>query len=148
MKAVGILAGAALLAASSPTLAAVDYRDVEPARHHAAAFAGASVRLPLGTERARPTARLQLTMSHAFAGRPSAAPAPTFRAAGLEFGASPSMKPTLYANGVDVGQVKRRLGFNGSTASTILIVGAVVLAGVVAYAVIADCDACDSQPLD
>lgn len=48
--------------------------------------------------------------------------------AGLELGASLAGKPTFYLNGQDAAEAPRKLGLGGSTGTTLLIVGGVLVA--------------------
>lgn len=132
---------------SGPCLAADDFRVTGDPQHRMAAFAGASIRVPMGNGVGKPTARLQLTMIHSYEDRQSASPSRTFRPAGFELGASGKKAPALFLNGQDLAQTKRKLGANGSS-KTWLIVGGVLLAGAVAILLLKDCDACDRELLN
>jgi hypothetical protein len=125
-------------------MAAEDFRDTGSGMRRSAAFAGANVRLPLGAKVATPTARLQVTMTHIYENRQSASPTRMFKAAGFELGAGANKGATLFMNGRDVSRPKRKLGFNGSS-NTLLIVGGVLLAGAAAFLLFAE-DGNNAQP--
>jgi hypothetical protein len=126
---------AAGILAAQPGVAA-DFQDFQATHREVSAFAGVNVRLPIGhSQRARPTARLQLTTSHTVRDARTGA-AQTFRAGGLEFGAARGGKPSLYLNGQNTDDLQRRLNASG-TGKTLLIVGGVVLVLVVVASVLA-----------
>lgn len=127
---------------AAPCMAAEDFRTFGSGERRSAAFAGANVRLELGRKIAAPTARLQLTMTHSYEDRRSAAPARRFGGRGLELGLAQGKQPAFFLNGRDFASTQRRLGLNGTT-KPLLIVAGVLIAAAVAYAVIDDCDACN-----
>lgn len=96
-------------------------------QQNGSAFAGLNLRMPLGTAKAaKPSARLQFTTAYSFQdGRTGATE--TFKAPGLEFGTGKSGKPVLFLNGQDTAEMRERMQANGSTGSTLLIVGGVLL---------------------
>lgn len=94
------------------------------------AFAGVNVRLPLGQAKARPEARLQFTSAYTVRDVRTGA-VESFKAKGLEIGAARNGKPTFFLNGQSGAAMQKRLGMNGSTGTTVLIVGGVLLALVV-----------------
>ena len=117
---------AAFFLCSQPCLAADDLRDAAAAERRTGAFAGLSVRLPLGQAApAKPVARLQLTTVHHMRDRETGA-IRHMRAPGLELGAGQSGKPVLTLGGQRADDMQRRLGVGGST-TTVLIVGGVLL---------------------
>jgi hypothetical protein len=121
------LAGAFLAAAmpvAQPCLAAEDFRDLGTEPRRTAAFAGASLRIPLGTARpAAPAARLQLGLAHPV--RDGRGPRPAL----FELGATRFGKPAFYVGGREVGETRRRLGISGDSGWVVpaLIIGAVVV---------------------
>lgn len=131
-RAVGRIATLSLLvAAAQPCFAADDIRDIGSPRREAAAFAGANFRLEFGrATRPRPTARLQLGVTHSYGDIGPAAPTQVHMVRGIELGASGSGEPRFYLGGQDAREIGRRLGVNGST-RTILIVGGVLVVVVV-----------------
>lgn len=130
---------------ATPCMAAGDLFQVGNGEHRVAAFAGANLRLSLGgTERAKPSARLQLTTIHSYEDRQSASPTRTYRAAGLELGMAGTKNPGFFMMGQDVSQLKRKLGVNGSS-STLWIIGGIALAGAAAFLLFAD-DGNNAQP--
>jgi hypothetical protein len=139
-----IVMTAVSMAAATPGLAADDFRDTGNFERRGGAFAGANLRMPLGTKAATPTARLQLMMTHSFENRQSASPSRTLKAAGFELGISGTKAPALFLNGQNIAQAKRKLGINGSR-NTLLIIGGVVLAGAAAYLLFLD-DGSDARP--
>jgi hypothetical protein len=124
-----IALGAAIIAAgfiaAQPCAAASGYSE-----RSSSAFAGLNIRMPLGEARARPVARLQFTAGYNLRDVRSGS-TETFRAKGLEIGAARNGKPNFYLNGHSTADMQRRFGANGSTGSTLLIVGGVLLAVVV-----------------
>jgi hypothetical protein len=141
MKIVNAFAGIAALAlVAQPALAADDFRNIETrAEHRSAAFAGARIRVPIGSgeaaERRRPSARLQLGVDHVYEDRRSASPAVAYRTSGIELGFSRSRAaPSLFVGGAPARDVQRRLGV--STGGAIAIgVGVTLIALLAAVAV-------------
>lgn len=131
-KYIGALIAIGVLTAQ-PCVAATDrhFSEATPAR--SSAFAGLSVRLPLGQAKpAKPVARLQLTT--AFSVRDARTGlVRSSKANGLELGALRSGKPALYLNGRSAAEYKTKLGVSGTT-KTVLIVGGLLLVGVVVLA--------------
>lgn len=119
-----IAAGAAL--AAQPCFAADDFRDTRVAEVRAGAFAGLRLRLPLdsGADR-RPTARLQLTGIRQL--RDDRGATRTGFADGIELGARRDGRAALTVSGRNPFESEERLGVGGSTGTTLLIVGGVVL---------------------
>ncbi|HEV2078798.1 MAG TPA: hypothetical protein VGR19_02720 [Allosphingosinicella sp.] len=111
-----------------PCLAAQDVRPLRPGEQRSASFAGAQVRMPLGSKAAtKPTARLQLGIAHSSRPMDFAAPPRTYRVSALELGASQTGKPNLYAGRRRASDVRKRLGAKGESGTTLLIVGGVVM---------------------
>jgi hypothetical protein len=82
--------------------------------------------MPLDEGRSRrPTARLQLTTMTS--SRDSAGAVTSRFARGVELGADRQGRAALSIGGQDVRQAEERLGIGGSTGTTLLIVGGVVL---------------------
>jgi hypothetical protein len=140
-----IVIAALSMAAATPSLAADDLRDNGSFERRSGAFAGANLRMPLGTKAATPTARLQLTMIHSLEDRQSGSPTRSFKPAGFELGISGKKAPALFLNGQSMAATKQKLGLSGST-KTIAIIGGVLLAGAAAFLIFNDCDACKVQP--
>ena len=131
---------AALAAASAgfaAPAAAADTRDRETTRERAA-FAGASVRLPLGGRRsAAPEARLGVGFypsRHDPAGGMIGATVPALPLA-FGFGGG---RPELLAGGERLSEIERRLGL-GKSSTTLLLLGGIA-AGVAAVVLLADGD--------
>ncbi|HEV2123250.1 MAG TPA: hypothetical protein VGW38_10810 [Chloroflexota bacterium] len=124
-----IVAAAALaMLAGQPCLAAEDMRAPGAPERRSATFAGASVRLPLDRPaKAKPSARLQLAMTHDYWGANGVPRAPVASGSALELGLGTKGKPALYMGGVEVKQAQQQLGVGGSTGTTVLIVGGIVL---------------------
>ena len=121
-----------LLVALEPCIAAEDIRDLGMPEHRAAMFAGAQLRLGMGgAQRERPTARLQLGVTHSYQDRRSASPATVYRASAFELGASRRGAPAFSIAGADSREFQRRLGM--STGGAIAI-GALAVVGLVAVA--------------
>jgi hypothetical protein len=121
--------GAALAAAASvgaqPCLAASLGPDNGIARGKVGAFAGASLKLPFGTgRRSAASARLQVSAVTLDYDRRSGGLVERF-GTGLDLGLSRSGKPDLRLAGSTPAEVKRRIGFKGSTGY--IVVGGVVL---------------------
>lgn len=125
MKYAAGIAAAAMIAAQ-PCAAADDFRDTRPAERRPGAFAGLSVNVPLDrATRRRPTARLQLTTTSTV--RRADGTTVTYRAPGVELGADRRGRPTYSIAGQNPAEIRERLGVGGSTGTTLLIVGGVVL---------------------
>jgi hypothetical protein len=109
----------AVALAPIPCRAAEDIRTTAAPARQPAAFAGASIRLPLGQkDRARPVARLRAGIVD-----------PGSRA-GLELGLTRRGKPEMFVAGHSASAVRERMKLNGSTGSTTWIVFGVVLLAV------------------
>ena len=130
-KAVG--AAALLATAAQPCLAAEDLRDDGSPLHRTSAFAGGSVRMALGGDKAarKPTARLQMGFTHSYRDLRSASPGRTVRIASLELGASDMGKPTFYMGGRTTKELGRKLGLSDAAA---IGIGAVAVLGLAAIA--------------
>jgi hypothetical protein len=133
MKSIAITAAAALAAtlAPAPCRAADDMRTIGNHGRQSAAFAGGTIRLPLGgTRGARPTARLQLGMISGLQGtRP-------VRTGGLEFGLTGQGKPEMFVGGQSAREMRERMQLNGSSGNTAAIVFGAVLVVVGLYVII------------
>jgi hypothetical protein len=121
--------GAALAAAASvaaqPCLAASLGPDGGIARGRIGAFAGASLRLPFGAgPRPVASARLQVSAVALDYDRRSGGRVERF-GTGLDLGLSRSGRPDLRLAGSAPAEIKRRIGFKGSTGY--IVVGGVVL---------------------
>jgi hypothetical protein len=121
--------GAALAAAASvaaePCLAASLGPDSGIARGKVGAFAGASLRLPFGAgPRMAASARLRVSAVTLDYDRRSGGLVERF-GTGLDLGLSRSGRPDLRLAGSSPAEVKRRIGFKGSTGY--IVVGGVVL---------------------
>jgi hypothetical protein len=118
---------AALLLMAQPCLAADPAPNYGAQETRPAAFAGLHVRLPLGQkQRAKPTARLQLSSAHY--ARDQAGAAFTIKhGSGLELGAGKAGKAALFIGGRDTAEMKEELNIGGGTTTTVLLVGAAVL---------------------
>ncbi|HLL58814.1 MAG TPA: hypothetical protein VK391_02865 [Allosphingosinicella sp.] len=111
------------------------------------AFAGANVRLPLGgAKAARPSARLQLTTSYNVRDARTGA-VQSFRAQGLEFGATGNGAPTFYMNGQSTAQMQKKLQLSGSTKNTVLIIFGVALVAVTVLVLVASDEAALPGPI-
>ena len=122
--AAGIVAAAVL--AAQPCAAADDFRDMRAPERRSGAFAGLSINVPLDRGiRRRPTARLQLTTTSTV--RRADGATITYRAPGDELGAGRRGRPTYSIAGQNPAEMRERLGVGGSTGTTLLIVGGVVL---------------------
>lgn len=131
-------ATAAILLCAQPCLAADDFRSLGATERRSGAFAGMTVRMPLDRQRAKPTARLQLTTVHQSYDRSSGLSGRTIMPAGLELGLGRSAKPTLFVGGRSTADIEEKLHVKGSSGTTILIVGGVLLLAVVVLASVAD----------
>jgi len=118
---------AAAAVAFQPCLAATDFQTGSFTEQRAGAFAGASLRVPLGAREApRPSLRLQLS-STLYARDSASGAVRTFRPAGLELGAA-SARPALFVGGQSASAIAARRNIHGSTGTTVLIIGGVVVA--------------------
>ncbi|HEX8216625.1 MAG TPA: hypothetical protein VF577_04085 [Allosphingosinicella sp.] len=132
--ALGVAAAAMLTA--QPCLAAEDFRESRASETRTGAFAGLSFRMPLdGQSSRRPTARLQLTGIRQV--REASGATRTFRAEGVQIGAGRDGRLALTIAGQNPLEARERLGVGGSTGTTLLIVGGVVLVVYVLAAVAA-----------
>lgn len=123
-----LLAAAMLVA--QPCLAAEDLRDAGSGQRTSSAFAGASLRIPLGSARpAAPAARLQLGLRHDVRDSRGGSLGRDSRSALFELGATRLGKPAFYVGGCEVTEAKRRLGVSGNKGWLVpaLIIGAVVV---------------------
>ncbi len=130
-------AAALLLLSAQPCLAADDFRSTGAVDRRSGAFAGMTVRLPVGQQEAKPIARLQLTTVHQSYDRESRLSGRSVRPAGLELGLSGAAKPTFYVGGRSAADIEKKLHMKGSN-TTLLIVGGVVVLAVLVLASVAD----------
>lgn len=122
------IASAAMLIAQ-PCAAAPDLSDSRSAERQTGAFAGALLKLDLGSKaRSVPTARLQLGMTQRYQSFGARVPSRSSTVSAFELGLAASGRPMLLLGGRDTAALKRRLGVNGSTETTLLIAGGVALA--------------------
>lgn len=99
------------------------------------AFAGLSIRMPLGnTKAALPSARLQLTTSYHLRDDRTGS-VQTLKANGLEIGASARGTPSLYLNGQSTAEIKEKVRLSGSSDTATIVLGvALVVVGVLVIA--------------
>jgi hypothetical protein len=115
---------AACAAAADPCLAAG--LEAGPQRSAIGAFAGVKVALPFGGRGSRaPRARLQVAPTYATVDAGSGAPLGIRTGAGIELGLGRRGALDLSIAGRDAPQLKRQLGFKGST--PYIVVGGIVL---------------------
>ena len=122
------LASAMLVA--QPCLAAEDLRDAGSGQRRSSAFAGASLRIPLGAARpAAPAARLQLGWRHDPRDSRGGSLARQSHPATFELGVTRLGKPAFYVGGRELAETRRRLGISNDTGWVVpaLIIGAVVV---------------------
>ena len=132
MKSLATSAAAALavMLAPVPCRAADDMRTIDDKRRQPAAFAGASIRLPLGgKQRARPSARLQLGMVH------GAGTARQIPAGGVELGLTGRGRPEMFVGGQSTRELRERMKLSGSTGDTVWVVFGVALLVVGVYVI-------------
>ena len=141
-KSISLAAAAGtLLLAAQPCVAADDIRDVGMPMHQTAMFAGGNLRLAFdGRHRARPTARLQLGVTHSYHDLHSASPPIVYRSAAFELGASRRGAPALAIGGTDVRQFEQRLGIGTGGA---IAIGVLAVAGLVDVAFAAGDSPCE-----
>lgn len=131
MVRVGVGALVALSLIAAPATAANETWNGNAADPRPSAFAGVSVRLPLGQKSAaKPQARLQLTTYSVDSSKPWRTR--EFSPTGFELGLSRTGKPMLFAGGQNTAEVQRKMGLDRTT--TILIVAGVAVAVVVLIA--------------
>lgn len=129
----GLAAACALVA--QPCLAAALPGDLAPVHERMGAFAGLSLALPLGTgRRSAPRAALRLSPAYAVIDGRSGALVRAVRGSGLELGVTAGDAPTFMLAGRSRAELKRSLGFKGSTGY--IVAGGVVL-GVLLLAAVA-----------
>lgn len=118
-----IVVAAALVA---QPCAASDFREAQGLQGQSSVFAGLSLRLPLGqAQKARPTARLQLTTFHTLRDERTGATR-RFRPRGLEIGGTKEGKAALTLNGQSAADIQNWHN-HGGTGTTLPIAGGVVL---------------------
>ncbi len=123
-KAICAAAGALLMLGAQPCLAADDMRGFGNMERRSGAFAGASVRMPLGSrEAAKPSARLQLGMRHVQQDSAGRLPVRAQQIGLLELGGATGGKPALFVGGQDVAEVEKRRGLVGTTGTLLLLAG-------------------------
>ncbi len=127
---------AVFLLSAKPCLAADDFRSTGAVERRSGAFAGMSVRVPMGQEGAKPSARLQLATVHQAYDRESRLSGRTLRASRIELGLSGSAKPAFYIGGRNAAEVETKLQLKGS-GTTIVLVGAAILVSVLLLASLA-----------
>ena len=133
-------ATAIFMLSAQPCVAAQGLRDlgareIGSGERRTGTFAGMNVRMALGGRAAaRPTARLQLGMTHSYGNPHSGMPTQTTRLASFELGASRAGKPALFMGGQEVGEVQKKLGIGGSTGTALLVVGGVAVVALVLLA--------------
>jgi hypothetical protein len=93
------------------------------------AFAGLSVRLPLGRT-AKPSARLRFATGYSLRDGASGAMR-TNLGNGLEIGAGKGGRPAYFIGGAKAAELQNRLGIKGGTGTTLLVVGGVLVAVVI-----------------
>ena len=121
---------ACALLAVQPAAAAEDRRDLTAQPHRGAAFAGASLRVPLGgAGRQAPTARLQLSPRY-LAGDGVRA------GSGVELHLRGNGKAALSIGGRSTARMEKKLALRGSS-STYILIGGVVLLSVLLLASLA-----------
>jgi hypothetical protein len=127
---------AACAALAEPCLAAGMPGDPATVRGQMGAFAGVRIAMPFGgARRAAPIARLQIGPSYAAVDARSGALVATRQGAGVELGLGRNGAPALSLAGRTAPELKRQLGFKGST--TYVVIGGVVLLVVLLAAVAA-----------
>lgn len=127
---IGLRCAAAMVAAgifaAQPCIAADNHHDAGAREPLSSAFVGVNLRLPLGGNAGKPSARLQFTA--ASTGRDTrSGSAAKIRAHGFEIGLRENGKPALYMGGQDAAEMKTKLGVRGSATTTVVVVGGVLL---------------------
>lgn len=136
MKSIAVCIAGAL--AAQPCLAAEDIGALSSPERQSSAFAGLHLRLPLGDgrEAGKPSARLRLSMTHAYRDT-SGATLRQYQSAGLELGLGARGKPAYFVGGRKLSDKDTRLGLSGSKTTWIIVGGVVVLAVVILASVAA-----------
>jgi hypothetical protein len=131
MRLIGYVAAGTMAAilATQPCAAADDYLPSRSGEARMTAFAGLSVRLPLGGT-ARPSARLRFATGYSFRDSASGA-VRTDLGSGLEIGAGKRGMPTYFIGGEKASALRDKLGIKGGSGKTLLIVGGVLVAVVI-----------------
>jgi hypothetical protein len=125
---------AACAALAEPCLAAGTAGDPATLRGPAGAFAGVRIAMPFGgARRAAPVARLQVAPSFAAVDARSGVLVGTRTGAGVELGLGRNGAPAFEVAGRSAPELKRQLGFKGST--PYVVIGGVVLLVVLLAAV-------------
>jgi hypothetical protein len=123
-KAIFAAAGALLMLGAQPCLAADDMRGFGNIERRSGVFAGASVKMPLGSRKAaRPSARLQLGMRHVQQDSAGRLPVRAQQIGLLELGGAVGGKPALFVGGRNVAEVEKRHGLIGTTGTLLLLAG-------------------------
>src|SRR4051812_25654904 len=104
----GAAAAAAAMLFAQPCAAAGDFRDSGATDRHMTAFAGLSVRMPLGTA-AKPSARLRFATGYSLREANSGA-LRTSLGEGLEIGVGKKGMPTYFIGGQKAAELQKKLG--------------------------------------
>jgi hypothetical protein len=128
----GAAAAAAAMLLAQPCAAADDFRDSGATDRHMTAFAGLSVRMPLGSE-GRPSARLRFATGYSLREAGSGAVRSSL-GQGLEIGVGKKGIPTYFIGGQRAAELQQTLGIKGGTGTTLLIIGGVLVAVVIVAA--------------
>lgn len=138
-------AGALFVLAAQPCLAADDMRAVGNVERGTAAFAGASVKMPLGSRSAaKPSARLQLGMRHVYRDPAGRSPSQVRQVGLIELGSPGGARPALFVGGRNMTDVKRNRGLVGTT-GTLLFAAGIAIGAYAAYELFLDDDN-DTKP--
>ncbi len=141
-------AAALLMFGGQPCLGADDMRGFGNIETRSGAFAGASLKMPLGSLKAAlPSARLQLGMRHMQQDSAGRLPSRARQIGLLEIGGAKGGKPALFVGGQDVAQVEKRHGLVGTTGTLLLLAG-VAIGAYAAYELFLDDDDNNAQPLN
>lgn len=128
-----VSAAAAVMLSVQPCLAAEDLSATGSTERRMGAFAGVSLRLPMGAGHSeRPSARLQLTTTQSY--RHNGMQLHSSFAPGLELGTGRLGRPAFFMGGQELTRSEQRLQIGKTT--TIVVIGAVVLGVVVLAAVV------------
>lgn len=127
---------AALALVAQPCGAAEVVSPVAAGERHSSAFAGLNLRLPLGRagEKEKPSARLQLSMTHEYRDV-TGATLRRHQSRGLELGLGSKGSPAYFVGGQKMSEKDARLRLSGGKTTWLVVAGAVVLAVVVLAAV-------------
>ncbi len=139
-----ILLLASGVSCAQPAMAAQDYRQAQYQETNRAAFAGGVVRFEMGPRAKPPATRLQIGWRSLSSDRGSDAPPNVTHVPMFELGFAGKDRGNLFVAGQPTRALERKLGLNGDTGTTAVVVFSVALLAV-GLLVITNLDSLDSD---